>query len=532
MQSQSFRDANSLSHQVSHVRIQLHSPEAFRKFLMRSMMRSALASRIITTIYSFRNTHSSSYILASFVFFAVSLSSYVCRGLATPGTVSSYSGIWLEYLSPLLMLCCAFREDRDEPFDTNDRVEELGGSGARVAAYLRVSTGRQAKEGSSLAAQREQLDKLKDELKPSRIYWFVDAGKSGVNFDGRKTNSIMQLAEEGKIEELWVTQIDRIGRECTELLLFFLNLSKKGVVVRTPERVYRTKELSGVLIYVVEASGAEEENRRRAKSTMASKAQRFRAKRWNKVAVPLGYQEKDNWLERKPNWEPLITESYDLFSVVRDLESTRRQLNRKYQQLLPQPLTRYQLKSILSDPIYVGRPQHLGEIVHDPNLAYVNERKFGEVQEAIKHIQDRRRPKKDDPVKELVNRCGISVLEFLDQLQYIHKNCGGILIKNGTRLIGGLVRQNMLCKKCRNQWVVPSNTQLRRLKEFFFGENGSDRCFKPGETALSIYPLVSQSSDLSQNLREPDKLGRRERRKEDGKGENQSVRGRKLEEFE
>lgn len=491
-------------------------------------MQSALANRILTTIYPFRNTHSLSYILASFVFFAVSFSSYVCRRLVILGTVSSYSGVWLEYLSPLLMLCCAFRGDSDDPLDIKDRVEELSGSGVRVAAYLRVSTGRQAKEGSSLSAQREQLDKLKDELKPSRIYWFVDAGKSGVSFDGRKTNSIMQLAEERKIEELWVTQIDRIGRECIELVLFFLNLCKKGVIIRTPEKLYRSKDLSGLLMYVVEASGAEEENRRRAKSAMASKVQRFRGKKWNKTAIPLGYERRGDWLEKNQGWQPVVRETYEHFLRVRNIESVRKHLDRKYGQLLGKPLNRYQVGGILSDPTYVGRPQHLGEAVIDPSLAFIDEQMFAKTREIMSEIRDKLRPKRIDPMKDLVSVCTISALDFLDQLQFVHKICGGSLVRNGTTLTGMQRRQIFQCRKCRSQWVIPSNTQLRELKRYLLGEDSSDSGLKTGH---SIYPLVSDGSDLSQNLREPNKHGRREREKEKRKEEDQSARGRTLEEF-
>jgi DNA invertase Pin-like site-specific DNA recombinase len=102
-----------------------------------------------------------------------------------------------------------------------DRIEDLGGAGPKVAAYLRVSTSRQAKAGYSLDSQYEQLVKMKSERKPSRIHWLVDAGKSGIDFDKRKINQVLKLREKNEIQELWVTYIDRIGRECRKLIYFF-----------------------------------------------------------------------------------------------------------------------------------------------------------------------------------------------------------------------------------------------------------------------------------------------------------------------
>lgn len=56
--------------------------------------------------------------------------------------------------------------------------------GLRVAAYLRVSTGKQAKEGMSLEVQKELIENMKNQLKSLSNYWFVDP-KSGRDFDGR-----------------------------------------------------------------------------------------------------------------------------------------------------------------------------------------------------------------------------------------------------------------------------------------------------------------------------------------------------------
>ena len=98
----------------------------------------------------------------------------------------------------------------------------MGGNGSRVAWYARVSTSRQAKEGYSIEAQLDKLKTMVDRLKPSYIYWFIDSGKSGIDFDKRKIGEIMRLKEEKKITELWVTDIDRIGRDCRKLLTYFL----------------------------------------------------------------------------------------------------------------------------------------------------------------------------------------------------------------------------------------------------------------------------------------------------------------------
>jgi len=415
------------------------------------------------------------------------------------------------FLSALLLCCTASYGNEvasydDESSPLKDRIEILGGNGPRVAAYLRVSTGRQAKEGSSLPAQQEQLDRLKRKLNPSRIHRFVDAGKSGVDFDKLKTKSIMRLVEQKEIDELWVTQIDRIGRECAELLLFFLALRKEGVTVRTPDKTYSLKDLSSLLMVVIEAWGAEEENKRRAKSAMASKRQRFRERKWNKPSIPLGYRRKGEWLEKDPMWEPLVRETYDLFLNFRNFRAVSEHLCWKHRSSLAEPITRYHVRSILSDPTYVGKPHHLGEAVHDPSLSWVDEERFTKVQEIMIQIHSRHVPNRTDPVKGLVAACGISALQFLDQLEFRHRMCGGLTVRNGTTLVAGRRSQTYLCRGCGRQWVIPNDAQLQRIREFFFGDDSSSCNLSPQQTRDSIYPLVQ--SYPSKNLEESSKSRR------------------------
>jgi len=494
------------------------------------MMRTALAERIITRIYSFRNMCLSSYVLVSLIFFTVNLSSYLFRGLISEGIVSSCHESSFESLLFLASLCAVNHEDSNDE-GVCDHVEDIGGNGVRVAAYLRVSTGKQAKQGSSLPAQKELLTKLKGEIRPSRIHWFVDAGKSAdsIDFDRRKTNLIMQLADAKQVEELWVTRIDRIGRKCIDLLLFFFKISKKGVTIRTPERAYSSKDLSSVLMLLIEAWVSEEENRRRAKSAMASKIQRFKAKKWNKASAPFGYRRKGEWLEKDPILEPVVRDAYDLFLNLRNIESVRAQLSGKYRHLTMEPITRYRLASILSDPTYVGKPQHLNETANDPSLVCVDEERFAKAQETLRQIHRRFRPDRAGPLRDLISACGISALEFLDQLEFRHKACGGSVVRNGTRHAKNAryTQQVFLCKKCGNQWAIPNTTQLERIREYFLGNTGECNLMRQ-RTSKSIYPLVGDSRS-SEDLGESGKMKEREAKKKRGQIDNGS---RSLNEFQ
>ncbi|MEM1589951.1 MAG: recombinase family protein [Candidatus Bathyarchaeia archaeon] len=117
---------------------------------------------------------------------------------------------------------------------------------------------------------------MKEKHKPSKIYWFIDPGVSGEDFDNRKIKEIMELREKKEIDELWVTHVDRIGRECEDSLFFFLRFCKDGGLIRTPDRTYGTKDLADIMLFVMESYVAESENKRRAERANASKIQNFK----------------------------------------------------------------------------------------------------------------------------------------------------------------------------------------------------------------------------------------------------------------
>lgn len=500
------------------------------------MIRSALAGHIISNLNNFPKAFKGvgcSIILSSTSFSGGSLSSYFfvvplvvfLTGILSSyffifsslgGTFSSYSvGTFLSYFPlPIFLATTVVQRDlgsflfgkagTQEPIGSEagpdspaDWVEDSGGDGPRVAAYLRVSTGRQAKKGFSLEAQRDQLEKLKPDHKPSRIYWFIDAGKSGRDFDKRKLNAIMELKEKGEINELWVTNIDRIGRECRKLLLFFLNLCEDGVVIRTPEKVYGLKDLSSLLVYVIEAHGAEQKNKDRAKTVMAGKAQAFKKGHWNKPE-PVSYQKaKNSWLEKipDPNWDPLVKDTYAFLKRILfkpSFEAVKNAINEKYRGFLPKPLTRHQIKRILTDPVYMGKPQHLGEVVPDPSLAYVDEKIFMEAQKIVECIRKKHSRKNVDPIRDSLAEHGISALDFYDHyIELHHKGCGGLLVKYGTLTVKGSTKQAYLCKKCGWQKRVTDGGVKEKNRKWDLKQAGAMKTYSTGKFVGS--PTLPQS---------------------------------------
>jgi DNA invertase Pin-like site-specific DNA recombinase len=357
---------------------------------------------------------------------------------------------------------------REEPNSPEHWVEDLGdGEGIKAAAYLRVSSSRQAKEGLSLEDQEARLRELARKIGVSRIHWFVDAGISGRDFDRRKLNSILDLAEKREIQKLLVAYVDRLGRDSRKLVEFFWDLSDYGVTIQTPEEEIDVKKLEGWLISAIKAWSAQDVNEQRGKSALAGRVRSFTKKRWNRPA-PLGYRRReDGWIEKEPGWDPLIKRVYELYLKNANYNATADTVNREFQALLQKPLTHQQIRQIVCDPVCVGKPQFAGKAtVEDPNLAYIGAETFRMVQEISGRIRRKRSRKKKDALQDLVKECGIGVLEFIPNIVVLCPVCQGTTVKNGTIYMNGRTVHNYLCRKCGKQHKIPTQRQMKRVQDW------------------------------------------------------------------
>lgn len=417
----------------------------YRKFFISRMMRPAKAERIIQYIKSHRWVFIN-VLLTSYLFLSVVLTSYLISN-------KTYCVLTLSYamFSPY--------NRRKNPFDKDFWVENLGGSGPRVAAYLRVSTDKQVR-GMSLEVQKEKIEKMKIELKPSRVYWFVDAGMSGEDFDRRKITRILEFRENNEIDELWVSHLDRIGRTCRKSLLFFLQFAENDGIIRTPEKTFTTKELADILLYTIESFGAESENKRRAERANASKIQNFKSKKWNKN-IPIGYVRDGEWIKKVQTYTPIIQEIFSTFVFCKCINRTSKIINSKYGKVLNKPLKRGRLRHLLSDPVYIGHPTLMQTVVIDESLRFVQDEIFNECQKLLK--KEEQKPKESSTIAKLALTYELSILDFIEEVaDFHHKGCGGILVKNGTRFEGLILQQAFKCNLCGAEFRIPTKTMLNR----------------------------------------------------------------------
>ena len=88
----------------------------------------------------------------------------------------------------------------------------------RAALYCRVSSDKQAKEGDSIPAQLDALNKYAIEHNFQIIGTFVDDGISGTRYDRDEFQSLLQMVENDQVDIILVTKMDRLHRSLRNFL--------------------------------------------------------------------------------------------------------------------------------------------------------------------------------------------------------------------------------------------------------------------------------------------------------------------------
>jgi site-specific DNA recombinase len=163
-----------------------------------------------------------------------------------------------------------------------------------VAAYCRVSKREQAEQGGSLPAQENKLRALAELHGRNLDRVFVDGGYSAGTLKRPAVQELLGCIERGEIEAVYISKLDRLVRDLSDLLAIVKLCEKHDVALISASEHIDTGSPAGRMMLSMLGAFAEFERARiseRIKDVAFDKRQQKRVYSGN---APFGYKREGN----------------------------------------------------------------------------------------------------------------------------------------------------------------------------------------------------------------------------------------------
>ena len=247
-----------------------------------------------------------------------------------------------------------------------------------TACYIRVSSDRQVKEGESVPAQREALQKYIQDHKELKFAGeYLDDGISGTKFAERdELQRMLSDIKEGKIKKIIFTKLDRFYRSIRHYTATQEILDKYGVTwTAIWEPIYDTSTPAGRLIVnqMMSIAQFEAENTgQRIRHVMEYKRRRGEVLSGN---VPFGYRIENKHLVLDGERAKIALETFKTYSRTSSIDETGRIMSGT-----GIPSHKTSLNAMLRNQTYIGKHNGLDdycEPIIPEDLFYDVQRKLG-----------------------------------------------------------------------------------------------------------------------------------------------------------
>jgi len=189
----------------------------------------------------------------------------------------------------------------------------------RTAAYLRVSTDKQAEHGVSLDAQRAKVEAYASLYDLELVAVLVDAGVSAKSLDRPALSEALGLLDSGEAEALLVVKLDRLTRSVKDLgtLVERYFARPNGPALMSVSEQIDTRSAAGRLVLNVLASVAQWEREATGERTSAALAHKRARGEYTGGRVPYGFRVGADGSSLEP-----VAEEQAVISEVRELRAS------------------------------------------------------------------------------------------------------------------------------------------------------------------------------------------------------------------
>jgi len=224
----------------------------------------------------------------------------------------------------------------------------------RVAIYTRVSTEDQAKEGFSLAAQKQRLEAYCDAQGWDIADYYIDDGHSGRNT--RRPAYHRMMEERDKWDIMLVMKMDRIHRNSKNFMIMMEDLEKWGKKFSSMNESLDTSNAVGRFVVDIIQRIAQLESEQIGERTYMGMRQKAESGQGLLgFRVPYGYRLREGMLHVDETEAQVVRSIYDRYLADQTMEMIAWGLNRDGVTTRTEgEWTVWSISRILHNPVYAG----------------------------------------------------------------------------------------------------------------------------------------------------------------------------------
>ncbi len=282
-----------------------------------------------------------------------------------------------------------------------------------VGIYVRVSTEEQAKEGYSIAAQKEKLKAYCVSQGWANYKFYIDEGKSAKDIHRPSLELMLRHIEQGIINTVLVYRLDRLTRSVRDLYSLLDYFDKYNAVFRSATEVYDTGSATGRLFITLVAAMAQWERENLGERVKMGQVEKARQGQYSAPA-PFGFTKEGEYLVKNPQEGEILLDMVDKIKKGYSLRELADYLDES--DAMPRRGYKWHIASILvmlKNPVLYGAFRWGDELIEDAFEGYISKEEFEQLQ---KILHDRQNFKKRETYSI-----------FIFQTKIICPNCGNRL---------------------------------------------------------------------------------------------------------
>lgn len=247
----------------------------------------------------------------------------------------------------------------------------------RTAIYIRVSTEDQAREGYSIAAQKDKLQAYCISQGWDIEDFYIDDGYSAKDLNRPEMKRMIENIEKGLIDCVLVYRLDRLTRSVLDLYKLLELFEKHNCKFKSATEVYDTTTAMGRMFITIVAALAQWERENAAERIKFGMQQMVKEGKYPGGKVNFGYKLENGKVQPHEEEATIVNTIFDIYIEGNGDNRTAYLINNMgYRTRSGKLWTGKQIRDILMNPIYIGRFFYMNEYHEGIVPAIIDEKKF------------------------------------------------------------------------------------------------------------------------------------------------------------